>query len=126
MRMGVKVRKLKKGAEIYIDHRVAQIWGVKSLDLLTNPSLLEDMFKQICKDLGLNVINNFFHKFKPAGISLVFILSQSHLAVHTWPENSYIHIDIFTCSKVAKLNFLKRILRKHILASKYRAGKLVY
>lgn len=42
--------------------------------------------------LSLNV-----HRFQPCGVAALALLSESHLAVHTWPEHSYVAIDAFTC-----------------------------
>jgi len=36
--------------------------------------------------------------FSPKGITLVYILSESHLVIHTWPELGTAHIDLVTCS----------------------------
>lgn len=38
-----------------------------------------------------------FHRFSPEGISGVIIIAESHLAIHTWPENEYAAFDIYTC-----------------------------
>jgi len=41
-----------------------------------------------------------FHQFFPqgiAGVSGVVILSESHLAIHTWPERNYAAVDGYTC-----------------------------
>jgi len=43
-----------------------------------------------------------FHRFRPAGVSGVVVISESHLSVHTWPELGYVALDIFTCGDRAK------------------------
>ena len=38
------------------------------------------------------------HHFGPEqGVSGVVVLSESHLSVHSWPERSYMAIDVFMC-----------------------------
>lgn len=53
----------------------------------------------MCKKLHYHIVNKFQHKFEPQGASIVFILKESHLAIHTWPEKRYVHLDLVTCSK---------------------------
>ena len=43
------------------------------------------------------IVNTAFHKFNPVGISGVVVISESHLAIHTWPEHRYAAVDIFSC-----------------------------
>ena len=38
--------------------------------------------------------------FPNGAITLVFILAESHLCVHTWPEESMVAIDLFSCGKI--------------------------
>jgi S-adenosylmethionine/arginine decarboxylase-like enzyme len=40
------------------------------------------------------------NKFQPQGITGVAILGESHAAIHTWPENGQIFIDIATCTNM--------------------------
>src|SRR5690606_10723787 len=40
-----------------------------------------------------------FHQFSPQGVSGVVVISESHLAIHTWPELGYAAIDVFTCGE---------------------------
>lgn len=35
--------------------------------------------------------------FSPQGISCVAQISASHIAIHTWPENNFAALDIFSC-----------------------------
>jgi len=46
---------------------------------------------------GAEVREVAFHKFSPQGVSGVVVISESHLAVHTWPEFGYAAVDVFTC-----------------------------
>jgi S-adenosylmethionine decarboxylase len=38
--------------------------------------------------------------FPNGAVTLVLILSESHLAVHTWPEEDLVAVDLFTCGAI--------------------------
>jgi S-adenosylmethionine decarboxylase len=38
--------------------------------------------------------------FPNGAITLVLILAESHLSIHTWPEEELIAIDLFTCGAI--------------------------
>lgn len=59
---------------------------------------IEEITQSIVGDLDLNIVKKLIHMFSPQGITLVYILSESHLIIHTWPESGFIHIDMVTCS----------------------------
>jgi S-adenosylmethionine decarboxylase len=40
-----------------------------------------------------------FSRFPPNGVSGVVVISESHISTHTWPENGYTALDIYTCGK---------------------------
>ena len=44
----------------------------------------------------LNLISN---KFEPQGVTVIALLAESHISIHTWPESNYSAIDIFTCGQ---------------------------
>lgn len=66
--------------------------------LLSEQTRLERICEEICTTFQLTIIENHFHWFDP-GYSGVYILGESHLAFHSWPEKGYINIDIVTCHK---------------------------
>ena len=47
--------------------------------------------------LGATILNSYFHKFAPQGVTGVIVIAESHVSIHTWPEHRYAAIDIFTC-----------------------------
>jgi S-adenosylmethionine/arginine decarboxylase-like enzyme len=69
----------------------------------------EKLAQAIIDHLQLSVIKKFSHRFFPQGISLVYILSESHLAIHTWPELGIIHIDLVVCSYRSRAQFAKSL-----------------
>ena len=52
--------------------------------------------------------------FPNGAITLVLILAESHLSIHTWPEEDLIAIDLFSCGAIdgeAVISGLARSLR---------------
>ncbi|MFH1864021.1 MAG: S-adenosylmethionine decarboxylase [bacterium] len=66
-----------------IRHMVVEAVGV-SEEMLGNSGVSKKMVG-VCDKLGFHIIKTYKHLFTPQGISLVFILKESHLAIHTWP-----------------------------------------
>ena len=61
-------------------------------------STFEALAEDLIADLDLKVVKKASHTFHPTGTTLAYILSESHLLIHTWPELGIIHIDLVTCS----------------------------
>jgi len=55
--------------------------------------------KKAIEKSGLTVVGEYVHYFNPIGVSIVFILAESHLSIHTWEEEKKINIDVFSCNK---------------------------
>jgi len=51
---------------------------------------------------GATIVQAVSHVYPGAGLTAVLILSESHAALHTWPETGTVHIDIFSCSSRLK------------------------
>lgn len=49
--------------------------------------------------VSATIINVAEHKFQPLGVSVVVMIAESHLSIHTWPEHGYAAVDLFTCSE---------------------------
>lgn len=59
---------------------------------------VEELAENIISDLDLKVVKKTSHIFSPTGITSAYILSQSHLVIHTYPEDGVIHVDLAICS----------------------------
>lgn len=62
---------------------------------------LEDHHLERLKKLveqRLTVVQKSEYQFEPHGTTLVWILAESHFAVHTYPEHKYLSFDIYICN----------------------------
>lgn len=65
--------------------------------ILADAAELEKVFLHAAEVSGAHVVNSTFHSFQPQGVSGVVVISESHFAVHAWPEHDYAAVDLFTC-----------------------------
>ncbi|MDI6737956.1 MAG: adenosylmethionine decarboxylase [Nanoarchaeota archaeon] len=80
-------------------HILANLYGCKNKEILLSEKLLEKEIQALIKKLELGIVGKCFYKFKNAGVTGIFLISESHVSVHTWPEkNNSINLDIFTCN----------------------------
>ena len=63
----------------------------------------------IIKNLKFSVVGKTSHSFKPVGKTMIYILSESHLVFHTWPEYKLIHIDLVSCIDLTQKDFHKAL-----------------
>lgn len=42
------------------------------------------------------------HKFDPHGVTAIALLAESHISIHTWPEDGMAVCDVFTCGDHTK------------------------
>lgn len=73
------------------------------------PALLTDAARlgKLCCDAvmasGLQAVAHLFHTFPdsahgPGGVTATVLLAESHLCVHTWPEQSAVTLDVYVCN----------------------------
>ncbi len=65
--------------------------------LLDDPGRLEKVMQEAAIAAGATIVESVFHRFQPHGVSGVVVISESHLAIHTWPEHGFAAVDFFTC-----------------------------
>jgi S-adenosylmethionine decarboxylase len=47
--------------------------------------------------IGATILSRMEHKFDPSGVTVLFLLSESHASIHTYPEHQACFLDVFTC-----------------------------
>ncbi len=82
-------------------HYIVEASGC-SPDVIGKVESVEQILVRAAEVAGVQVWSISFHRFSPNGVSGVVVISESHLALHTWPEYGYVALDIFTCGDDAK------------------------
>jgi S-adenosylmethionine decarboxylase len=67
---------------------------------VSDVAVLADLASAAVRSGGGHVLANSHVVFPNGAITLVLILAESHLSIHTWPEESAIAIDLFSCGAI--------------------------
>ncbi len=70
---------------------------------------------KVVEELKLNVVGECSYQFKkdniPYGASMIYLLSESHLSIHTFVDEGQITIDLFTCSLSVENEKIKNLIK---------------
>jgi S-adenosylmethionine decarboxylase len=99
------------GKQILIDTK--NIDGTK-LKLIEN---VQPLMEKIIQELNLNVVQKCEHQFEknnePYGCTMMYLLSESHLSIHTFVDEGKISLDLFTCGLGTDFDKLRYIIRDY-------------
>lgn len=80
------------GTEWLVEARDAQA------DALRDKHLIQQVCAHVVDDVGLHVIDQLWHQFPfPGGVTGMYLLSESHLTVHTFPELGQATFNLYCC-----------------------------
>lgn len=80
-------------------HILFDVW-VDSADILTHVATWQTLLRSAALAGDATILGEQFHQFEPVGVTGLLLLAESHISVHTWPEEKFAAIDIFTCGKL--------------------------
>jgi S-adenosylmethionine decarboxylase len=87
-------------------HVVVDVW-------FTEMPLIDELVNNICRACKLTVVDRLVKYFKPQGETRLYLLSESHLTLHTYPEYNYVSIDIYTCGERGKPETITKVLQEY-------------
>jgi S-adenosylmethionine decarboxylase len=77
-------------------HCLLNVYGCKP-EILENVDFMLNVLKKASIECGATILHCAHHKFEPQGLTAILLLSESHISVHTYPEQNSAAFDIFTC-----------------------------
>jgi len=79
-------------------HCMITIRNIKNAESLKYIDTVKPILDEIVKVCNLHVVSESGHQFEPFGVTYVYVLSESHMSIHTYPENASAYMDIFCCN----------------------------
>ena len=84
-------------ASISGKHMICDLQEVRNIELMNSVDGIQSLLDSICDKYQFQILARSSHAFSPIGATVLFLLSESHISVHTFPERSYVAVDIYTC-----------------------------
>ncbi|MFY0689189.1 MAG: S-adenosylmethionine decarboxylase [Cyclobacteriaceae bacterium] len=85
--------------EAKIDHFSTWVSDAKHADL--KPAI-----ENLLTNAGFSVLNFMEHHFTPQGYTAVWLLAESHCALHTFPEENKSYLELSSCNTEMYINFI--------------------
>ncbi len=99
--------KAKLKQKIIGKHVYGNLYGIKER-LLVDAEFLSKIVKKAAEIGNLHIVEistkkfNGVHEHLVGGVSVIAILEESHITLHTWPEGYFATIDIYSCGKKSR------------------------
>lgn len=111
---------VRNGVKCAGAHLIVDLYKASRLDDIDH---IEATLRRCVDAAGATLLHIHLHHFEPnGGVSGVAVLAESHISIHTWPENGYAALDIFMCGK-ANPDACVPILRKAFSPKKIAVGE---
>ena len=99
-------------------HCILELYECDQLRL-NDEAFVRTTITNAAKLAGATLLNLITHRFEPQGLTGLALLAESHISIHTWPENGYAAVDVFTCGDHTMPERACEILRKELLAQRF-------
>ena len=77
----------------------AKIWNKSWWISETREKVLDNLLNFLSVVSGFHVLQTMEHEFTPYGYTKLWLLAESHLAVHTFPEHGRAYIELSSCNE---------------------------
>jgi len=105
-------------------HVAVDTWGV-DFDLLNNAEFLQAQMVEAAESCGATVLSVQSKQFEPQGATVLVMLSESHLSIHTYPERGFAALDCYTCGETVDPQLAIDYMIAVLKPTKTHAKKLV-
>jgi S-adenosylmethionine decarboxylase len=74
---------------------------------LRDLSVIRRLLDEVVSSLSLRVVKEpLFHKFEgEGGVTGLYLLGESHLACHTYPEHQSLTLNLYSCTPKARFDY---------------------
>ncbi len=85
--------------------------------------LLKTELEDLLNTCDFEILGFMDHHFNPQGYTCIWLLGESHLAVHTYPEHDKAYVELTSCVQEKNVQF-KELLQKRFTRTTIEIEKL--
>lgn len=85
-------------------HLIIDITNINDISKLMYENETIMIMDKLIEKYNLKVVKKAIHQFEPFGVTGVYVLSESHLSIHTFVEEKKVAMDLYTCSNTRDFN----------------------
>lgn len=89
----------------------AQIFHYNNWLREIDPTILQERLLTILEKSGFWVLATTDHHFDPIGYTCLWLLGESHLAIHTFPEEGCTYLELSSCNAHMHQKFVDELLQ---------------
>jgi len=89
-------------------HIEANIYSHKLWSDCIDPKQLKDTYERLLNEVGFTIVLFNEHHFPEQGYTCFWLLGESHLAIHTFPESRKSYIELSSCNKEKLAVFISK------------------
>ena len=91
---------------------------------LDDEGLLLETLEKASDSVGSTILQRITQRFSPVGVSVILILAETHVSVHTWPEHGYAAVDIFICGEGKDPNVAWEVVREALRPESFKTKEI--
>lgn len=84
-------------ARVYGRHVYGSLYDCDT-EVLSDPKYLRRVVSEAARIGNMTLLDIRMWYMKP-GVSVVGIILESHITIHTWPEYSFATVDVYSCGR---------------------------
>jgi S-adenosylmethionine decarboxylase len=88
---------------------LAEIYNIRGWVNETNPTALKKTYHDLLGLSGFDILNFQEHHFNPIGWTCLWLLGESHFAIHTFPEENKSYIELSSCNEDYYIYFVSNL-----------------
>jgi len=105
-------------------HVAVDAWGIE-FDKLNRVDWLEAQMVDAAETCGATVLSVQSKQFEPQGATVLVLLSESHLSIHTYPEKGFAALDCYTCGETVDPELAIDYMLSVLQPATFQAKKLI-
>ncbi|MCD6324097.1 MAG: adenosylmethionine decarboxylase [Desulfurococcales archaeon] len=105
------------GYKVFGKHVYGNLYGCDE-KLLSDSEYLREVVSEAARVGNMTLLDIRVWRIEP-GVSIVGIVLESHITIHTWPEHGFAAVDVYSCGEHTNPEAAFKYIVKALKAKRY-------